>query len=171
MTAAFRARFHYHQLLRNIEEAMRIPLGTNDRISGIGLLIIALMAIWESWEFPMGTLQKPGAALMPMLLALFVGGISLLLIVLGGKSPRPRWLDRTETGKLAAILGICGFGALTLERLGYRITIALVLAFLLGAVERNRLIVVITVAIGFSLISYWVFTRLGIILPRGPLGV
>src|SRR4030042_1267241 len=113
---------------------MRISLGTNDRISGIALLIIALMAIWESREFPMGSLQKPGAALMPMLLAVFVAGISLLLIVLGGKSPRPRWLDRTETGKLAAILGICGFAALVLERLGYRITIALVLAFLLGAV-------------------------------------
>ena len=150
---------------------MRIPLGTNDRICGIGLLLIALMAIWESREFPMGTLQKPGAALMPILLAVFVGGISLLLIVLGGKSPRPRWLDRTETGKLAAILGICGFAALVLERLGYRITMALTLAFLLGAVERNRLVVVIAVSVGFSLISYWVFTRLGIILPRGPLSV
>jgi hypothetical protein len=119
----------------------------------------------------MGTLQKPGAALMPMLLAVFVGCISVLLIVFGGKSPRPRWLDRAETEKLAAILGICGFAALVLERLGYRITIALVLAFLLGAVERNRLIVVIAVAIGFSLISYCVFTRLGIILPRGPLSI
>jgi len=48
---------------------------------------------------------------------------------------------------------------------------ALVLAFFLGVVERNRLIVVIAVALGFSLISYWVFTRLGIILPRGPMSI
>jgi hypothetical protein len=150
---------------------MRIPLGTKDRISGIALLLFALIFTWESCGFPMGTLKNPGAALMPMLLALFLGGIALLLIGLGGNSPPLRRLDWAETRKLTAILAACGCGALALEGLGYRITMALVLAFFLGVVERNRLIVVIAVALGFSLISYWVFTRLGIILPRGPLSI
>jgi hypothetical protein len=149
---------------------MRIPLG-KDRISGIALLLVALIFILESWGFPMGTIQNPGAAFMPMLLAIFLGGIALLLIGLGGNSPPLGWLDWAETRKLTAILGACGSGALALEEIGYRITIALVLAFLLGVVERNRLIVVIAVAFGFSIISYWVFTLLGIVLPRGPLGI
>lgn len=142
-----------------------------DRIGGTAFLVVAILTIWKSWEFPMGTLQKPGAAFMPMILAVFLGGISLLLILLGGKSPPLQRWDLLEIKKIAAILGTCAFAALALERLGYRVTIALTLACLLGLVERNRVFLVLAVAVCFSLLSFWVFTRLGIILPRGPLSI
>lgn len=149
---------------------MKIRLGTADRVGGIALLVLALGALWESRAYPLGALQKPGAALMPVLLAVLLGGLAILIVAFGGASPPLRSLRWTEARRAAVILAACVFAALALEPLGYRITMAFVLAFLVGAVERNRWSVVLSVALGFSLGSYWIFTRLGVVLPQGILG-
>jgi hypothetical protein len=80
-----------------------------------------------------------------------------------------RWPELTRA---IVILVTCGFGALALEHLGYRLTVCALLVFFLGVVERKKAWVVASVAIGFSVISYLVFaTWLRVPLPRGPWGV
>lgn len=149
---------------------MRIAFGTPRRISALGLLLFALGVLWESRALPLGSLQRPGPAFMPVLLASLLGGLALLMFVADRDSPPCGSLGWTEAPHAAAVLAACGFAALTLERLGYRLTTAVVLAFLLGIVERNRPSVVVALALGFSLVSHWMFTRLGVVLPQGPLG-
>ena len=68
------------------------------------------------------------------------------------------------------MIATCVFAVVALERLGYRITMAVILLVLLLVIERNRPVVALSLALGVPLVSYWFFTRLGVLLPTGPLG-
>ena len=58
-----------------------------------------------------------------------------------------------------------------MERLGYRLTVLLLLAFILGVVERKRPTLVAAMALGLSLGTFFLFgSLLKVPLPRGPLG-
>jgi hypothetical protein len=76
-----------------------------------------------------------------------------------------------EAPRALAVAAAAAFAAVALERLGYRLTVIIVLTVLLGLVERRRLWVVMLVTAGASLGSFWLFhTVLRVPLPRGPFG-
>ncbi|MBI2153153.1 MAG: tripartite tricarboxylate transporter TctB family protein [Candidatus Rokubacteria bacterium] len=145
---------------------------TSDRIAGSALVLLAVVTAWETRRLPLGTLHNPGPAYMPLLLALILGSLGLVVALRGGGSPALGALRWPEAGHAVAILAGCAFAALTLERLGYRLTVFVVLAFLLGFVERKRPAVVAAVALGLSFSSYFLFSNLlRVPLPRGPWGL
>jgi hypothetical protein len=58
-----------------------------------------------------------------------------------------------------------------MERVGYRITMIIILGFLLGAMERIRLWQALTLTLGLALGSFWLFdSLLRVPLPRGGWG-
>ena len=59
---------------------------TVDRVAGVALAGIGLVAIWESRAFPLGSLHRPGPAYMPVLLAvlLIAFGIAVFASTLRG---------------------------------------------------------------------------------------
>ena len=144
----------------------------NDQISGLVLLALALFAAWVNREYPLGSLVEPGPGYLPLALAIFLGATGLVIAVRGGGSARFRDTGWPELARAVVILVACGFAAIALERLGYRLTMAALLVFFLGVVERKQPAVVAAVAVGFSLISYLVFaTWLRVPLPLGPGGI
>ena len=149
---------------------VRTLLATTDRVSGLILVLFGLLVVWESRALPLGTLRRPGPAFLPSVLAGLLVVLALLVLVSGRRSPPLRSVDWSAARHAAAILSACAFAALALDRLGYRMTMAIVLAFLLGVVERSRPVVIVSIAVGFALVSYAVFRRLGVLLPEGPLG-
>jgi hypothetical protein len=90
----------------------------------------------------------------------------------GGGSPplsMARWGDAPHA---AAILAAAALAAIALERIGYRLTILLLLLAYLGILERRRLWVTVAVAVGVSLGTFHLFSDLlKVQLPRGPWGV
>jgi tetrahydromethanopterin S-methyltransferase subunit E len=79
-----------------------------------------------------------------------------------------RWEEARHAAAILACSFLATFG---IERLGYRITMILILGFLFGVVERLKLWQVFVLTIGFSLGSFWVFdSLLRVILPRGGFG-
>ncbi|HEY7519544.1 MAG TPA: tripartite tricarboxylate transporter TctB family protein [Methylomirabilota bacterium] len=145
---------------------------TVDRVAGAGLAVFALFVLWQSRALPLGSVANPGPAYMPMVLAalLLLGGIAVA--VLGGNTPRLGTLDFGEWRHAVAIFAACAFAALGLERLGYRLTILVVLLFLLGVVERKRVSVTVVFAVAFAVGTFLLFdTLLRVPLPRGPLGI
>ncbi len=150
---------------------LRVFLGTRDRISGIGLLLFASGILWESRQWPMGTLQSPGPAFMPVLLAVLLGGTGILIFFSSADSPKLGSFHWDDAGHAVSILGVCVFTALALERLGYCITTILTLIFLLGVIERQRLFFVLTLSFSLSMGFYLLFnTVLRVRLPKSPLG-
>jgi hypothetical protein len=143
----------------------------SDRISGVVLVLIALWVAWENRAFPLGSLAAPGPGYMPLLLALALGAFGLLVALRGGASPLLNTIDWTEGKRGIALLIACGIAVFVLERIGYRLTMIALLAFLLGVVERKRPLPTVLVALGFAFISHYLFAiLLKVQLPSGPWG-
>jgi hypothetical protein len=144
---------------------------TTDRVAGAALVVLALVVFWESRALPLGSLRNPGPAYMPVALALVLLGFGTLLVVLGKGAPVSS-VGWTEWRHAVAIFVVCAFAALALERLGFRVTIALSLAFLLRVVERQGSIFSAVLSVAFAAGAFLLFdTFLRVPLPRGPLGL
>lgn len=144
---------------------------TRDRVAGAVIILFSLYVMWEGRALPLGTYHKPGPGYMPMVLAIILSIAGLLILLVGGTSPPFAALAWTEWRHALAILAGCGFTALALERLGYRVTVALLVGFLLSVVERRRPVTVILMALSLSLGTFYVFcTLLQVPLPLGPGG-
>jgi hypothetical protein len=145
---------------------------TVDRVAGTGLVLLGLLTLWESRVLPLGSLRSPGPAYMPVVLAVVVLGLGALIWAFGAGSPRLADVGWHEAGHALAILGTCAFTALALERLGYRVTMAVLILVLLRAVERQGMVFAAGFALGLSLATHYLFdTLLRVPLPRGPLGL
>jgi putative tricarboxylic transport membrane protein len=149
---------------------------TTDRIAGAALTVIGVLVLLESLvtarRLPLGTLRHPGPAYGPVLLALLLVGFGLVLVAAGARAPRVSGIGWTEWRHAVVIFAVCGFAAVSLERLGFRVTMAVVLIVLLGVVERRGIVFTLAYAVGFAMAAFLVFdTVLRVPLPRGPLGL
>lgn len=143
----------------------------SDQVSGLFLAALAVFVWWQNRAYPLGSLQEPGPGYTPLIVAAFLG-VTGVLIALKGVSSRPlaevKW---PEAKRAAAILVACGVATYALQHIGYRITIAALLVFFLGVMERRKPLAVAAVAIGFSLLSFYLIgTLLRVPLPVGPGG-
>ena len=145
---------------------------TTDRVAGGALVLIGLIAVWESRQFPLGSLHRPGPAYMPTLLALLLIVFGVAVALMGARSQRVSEVGWDEWRHAVGIFAACAFAAWGLNRLGYRLTMACVLVFLLLVLERKGVVVtaVVTAAIAWG--SFFLFdTILRVPLPRGPFGL
>ncbi len=142
-----------------------------DRVAGLCLLALGFAIVWAARALPFGTLGAPGAGMFPVALAFLLVAAGLWLAVKGG-GPSLRQLGWTEARRGLAVFAALAFAALALEALGYRLTVAAVLLFLIGAVERKGWLPAALVAFGFAVGTYALFADfLRVPLPRGPFGV
>jgi hypothetical protein len=140
-----------------------------DHVAGAALALFAAVVAWESRRLPLGSLSEPGPGYAPMVLAAALGLFGVIVIAVGGGSAGWRELRWGEARHAAAIFACCAFAATFLETLGYRLTMLMILLFLLGAVERRRPLTVLAVSFGLSWGSYWLFADfLKTPLPLGP---
>jgi len=145
---------------------------TTDRVAGGALVLVGAIALWQSLQLPLGSLRQPGPAYMPALLAVLLMLFGIAVAALGGATGTFSAVAWTEWRHALAIFGACAFAAVALERLGYRLTMGLVLAFLLGVVERKHPLLTVALAVGVAGGSFFLFnTVLRVPLPRGPLGL
>jgi len=145
---------------------------TVDRVAGGALVVVGLIAVWQSLQFPLGSLQRPGPAYMPLLLALLLVLFGVILAATGSRSGRFTAVVWHEWRHAVAIFAACAFAAWGLERLGYRLTMAAVLLFLLLVVERKGTILSIVLVVSIAWGSFFLFdTVLRVPLPRGPFGI
>jgi hypothetical protein len=144
---------------------------TTDRISGAALVIFSLLVIWQSSALPLGTFRHPGPAYIPILLALLLLIFGVFLAATGGRATNLSTIRWPEWRHAAAILVACAFAVFAVERLGYRLTLALVLSFLLKVVERRGWLLTACLAIFLAFGSFSLFyTLLRVPLPQGPFG-
>jgi len=143
-----------------------------DRIAGAALSLFAVWVIWESRKLPLGMLRQPGPSFVPVLLAALLFVFGVVIAATGGRAERFRSLRWKELPHAAAILSVCLFSALALERLGYRPTVFLVLLFLLKIVEKKGWPITALFAFVVSFGSFFLFyTLLRVPLPLGPWGI
>ena len=143
----------------------------NDQLSGFMLLAVAALVAWQNRTYPLGSVQEPGPGYTPLVIAIFLAAMSLLIIVRGGSSQRVAEARWPEASRAIVILLACGVATYALESVGYRLTIAALLVFFLGVIERRRPLAVAAVSIGFALLSYFLIADLlKVPLPVGSWG-
>lgn len=142
---------------------------TTDRVAGAALVGLGLFVLFESRKLPLGSLRNPGPAYAPTVLAVLVLVFGALVVVFGGGAPRVRGIGWTEWRHAVAIFAACLFAALAMERLGFRITIAVTLFALLRGIERRGWVFSTVFAVAFAVVLYLLFqTYLRVPLPVGP---
>jgi hypothetical protein len=145
---------------------------TTDRVAGVALSLLALGVLWESRKLPLGSLWRPGPAYMPVVLAAVLLAFGLALAATGGGAVKLAAVSWSEWRHAVAIFAVCAFAALALERLGYRATVAVALAFMLGVVEKRGVVFTAAFALALAIGSFLLFdTVLRVPLPRGPFGL
>jgi Tripartite tricarboxylate transporter TctB family len=144
---------------------------TTDRAGGAGLGLLALWVLWECRRLPLGSWREPGPGAMPAGLALLALGLGLAIVVVGAQAPRLAAVGWGEARRALVIVAVCAFLALGLERVGYRLSVLVALAVLVGAVQRRGPVVGVIFAGGLAWGSFFLFnTLLKVPLPVGPLG-
>jgi putative tricarboxylic transport membrane protein len=144
---------------------------TTDRLSGIALVLFAIVVMVESRTLPLGSFRQPGPAYIPVLLGLLLFLFGALLAFTSGRAPAFSAVTWNEWPHAAAVLAASLFSAFAIERLGYRLTILLVIGFLLTAAERRGWMTSLLVALSLSFGSFYLFNNvLRVPLPEGPLG-
>jgi hypothetical protein len=143
----------------------------SDHISGgifiaLGALIFAL-----SGDLPFGTLSFPGSGFMPKLIAALLIAFAAILLIRARESEpfaRLQWDD----GKHAALVVLIAAAAIALyTRLGFVLTIVLMIFTLLTVVERRSAARAAAYGAVASLAAYAVFQYLlKAPLPAGPFG-
>src|SRR5437762_499806 len=84
---------------------------TTDRAAGSALVVIGLIAVWESRRFPLGSLHRPGPAYMPTLLALLLIIFGIGVALLGSRSQRLSEVGWHEWRHAVGIFAACAFSA------------------------------------------------------------
>jgi len=142
-----------------------------DHVAGAVFIILGVVVFLIGTDLPFGTVSQPGAGMMPKLVA----GLMMLcaaLVMLGGASSPPlatiNWSDR---GHAALVVLIAAIAVSLYVRLGFLITISLLVFSLLVVVERRRVLPAAAYAVALTLFAYWLFDKaLKAPLERGILG-
>ena len=152
------------------------------RLGALALVATGAFFVWRSLAaLPLGTIDNPGPAAMPLALAVLL--VVFALWSLGGASSGlldPAAADDNDApdadggGLRHAALVIAALlaAAVALDRLGYRLTILCLLLFFLGLVERKPIVTALVVSATLSFGSHALFVHvLKIPLPSGPMGI
>lgn|SRR6266545_6258255 len=149
------------------------------RIGALTIIAVGVVFISRSLaDLPLGTLDNPGPAAMPLLLACLL----VLCAIWGLKGGSSGLIARVDDDDDAAepgglrhavyVVAAIAAAAIALGPLGYRLTILGLLVFFLGVVERKSIIAVVTVSFALSFGSHALLQHvLKVQLPAGPWGL
>lgn len=144
---------------------------TTDRVAGAALVIFSILVIGCSTVLPFGSFRQPGPAYIPILLAAVLLVFGTLIVATAAHASKIASIQWAESPSAAAILAACAFAGFGLERLGYRLTIALVLFVLLKIVERRGWLLSSSLTVALTFGSFFLFnTLLRVPLPLGRFG-
>ena len=147
-----------------------------DLICSIVLLGIAFVTFLEVSRVPIGTPGRPKMGFYPLILAGLLTLLSLVLLweTLKEKKEKKNNIHEGRGGlkKVGLTLAALAAFAFLLERLGYLLSIFLLIAFLMRAIEPQRWWKVIVVAFLCSTVSFLILDLLlDTPLPKGVFGI
>jgi hypothetical protein len=143
-----------------------------EQIAGAAIAALGGYIAWAAREYPFGTLAEPGPGYLPFVLALIFAGFGVVVALRAGIVAIERKVSFADFPHAVLLLVVLAAAAASIERLGYRVTVAAMLLFLLAVVERRNPIVSVLLAAVMSLGSFYLINNvLRVPLPLGPWGL
>ena len=143
-----------------------------DRLSGVVLLVLSLTMGYLSWKLPLGSFQRPGPGLYPLLLSLILAFLVLFLLASSGLKKSVIISENIPTSgkypkKVFYILGSLLVYAFCFESLGFLFSTFLFFLLLKPVVEKKWGYVII----GAFLVTFFSYLIFDILLqsqlPKG----
>jgi hypothetical protein len=130
-----------------------------DHVAGAAFIALGIGVFAISGDLPFGRLSAPGAGMMPKLMTglmmLFAG-----LVVLGAASSPPfASLDWSDRNHALLVVVITAGATFAYPRLGFLVTMSLLLFALLVVVERRKILIAAAYSAALTLFAYWLFGK------------
>jgi hypothetical protein len=142
-----------------------------DHVAGAAFVLLGGFVLALSGDLPIGGLSMPGSGFMPSLVAAILILLGLVLVVRGRESDPLSAIEWSDAKHAGLIVVITAAATLLYIRLGFILTMGLLMAALLLIVERRRPLRAGVYSACVVLAAYAVFKwALRAPLPAGPLG-
>ena len=131
----------------------------SDHVAGAFFILFGVVIFALSGDLPFGTLSAPGAGMMPKLTAGLIMALAIAVIAAGGTSPPVGaidWSDRWHAIQVVLITAAAIYGY---QRLGFLVTMSLLVFALLVVVERRNVLIAAAYSIALTLFAYWLFGK------------
>jgi putative tricarboxylic transport membrane protein len=149
------------------------PLLRKDVLSGLLFVIIALLGLWLSRDYPIGTALRMGTGYVPRLLCWILLGLGVVVLVQGLREAQTtRALSLGDASGWRPVVFVTAslviFG-LSLERLGLVVSIVLLIAVGSVAARSLRPLETLAAALVLIVLSWAIFiVGLGLTIPVWP---
>jgi hypothetical protein len=139
-----------------------------DHIAGGAFVLAGALILAVSGDLPFGTLASPGAGMMPKLVVALMMTFGGVLVLRAGTSPPVTSLGWDDLPHAARVIAVAAIGVAVYERLGFLVTMSLLLFTLIYGVERKPILKAALISAGVTGIAYFLFdTLLKSPLPHG----
>ena len=128
-----------------------------DHVAGAAFIVLGVVVFALSGDLPFGRLSAPGAGMMPKLTAGLMMAFALLVMAAGGESPPFKTLDWSDRGHAFLLVVIVATAITLYQRLGFLITMSLLVFALLVVVERRHVLRAAAYSVALTLFAYWLF--------------
>ena len=148
-------------------------MGRADRISAVFWLCFAILVSIESYRLGLGTLHKPGPGFLFFWTSIFLGMMSLVVLIrawVGKKAEESKEsiFGKQNTRKIIFVLISLFLYAIFMETVGFIPVTLLLFIFLLGMIEKKRWLFTAFVSVVVTACAYLIFeTWLKSQLPKG----
>jgi hypothetical protein len=131
-----------------------------DHIAG-GVFVVASLLIFAlSGDLPFGTLASPGAGMMPKLVLGLLIAFGAILVARAGESPPLATINWGDFRHAATVVAVTAAAITLYTRVGFVLSVTLLLFVLLYFIERRSLWRTLAVSVGVTIASYLLFNTL-----------
>ena len=130
-----------------------------DHVAGIFFILLGILVFALSGDLPFGTISAPGAGMMPKLMAGLMIAFAVAIFAAGHGSQRLSEIDWSDRWHALLVVLITAAGVYAYQRLGFLLTMTLLVFTLLVVVERRNALIAAAYSIGLTVFAYWLFGK------------
>jgi len=131
----------------------------SDHVAGLFFILFGVLIFALSADLPFGTISSPGAGMLPKLTAGLMMAFAAAIFAIGGASQRVAEIDWSDRWHAIQVVLITAVAIFAYQRLGFLITMSLLVFALLVVVERRNMLIAAAYSIGLTLFAYWLFGK------------
>ena len=131
----------------------------SDHVAGTFFILLGVLVFALSGDLPFGTLSSPGAGMMPKLMAGLMVAFAMTIIAVGSTSQPVTEIDWSDRWHAMLVVSTTAIAIFAYQRLGFLLTMSLLVFTLLVVVERRNVLIAATYGIALTLFAYWLFGK------------
>ena len=130
-----------------------------DGVAGAAFITFGIVVFAISGDLPFGRLSAPGAGMMPKLVTGLMMLFAALIVIGAGVGQEFAEIDWSDRGHAVLLVLITAAAIALYQRLGFLITMTMLVFTLLVAVERRNVLRAAIYSVGLTLFAYWLFGK------------